>query len=79
MNNYFATSASIDITPDKNLPLAGLHRLNEQPFNKVDDPLEINAILLNQGKEKVVFLSADTLYVTDAIKKKILKIQIHFK
>ena len=73
MNNYFATSAKIDITPIKNLPLAGLNRLNEPSFNKIDDPLEINGILLNQGQENVVFLSADTLYVTDAIKKKILK------
>ena len=74
MNNYYSTSTKIEITPKKYLPLAGLHRLNSPSFKKIDDPLEINAILLNYKKENVVFLSADTLYVTDAIKKKILQI-----
>lgn len=53
---------SVDITPKKILPLAGLSARTGN-YTKISDPLEANAILLRNDRDQVVFLSADLLYI----------------
>ena len=48
----------VDITPDVPLQLAG-HGTRWKPSNRVEDPLEANAIVLRSQAERVVFLQVD--------------------
>jgi len=73
MNNYSATSARIDITPKKNIPLGGYAKFSRTPYQQVDDNLELNGVMLKYRNNHAVLLSADTLYVTDKIKEKIIQ------
>ena len=73
MNNYSATSARIDITPKKNIPLGGYAQFSRTPYQQVDNNLELNGIMLKYRNNHAVLLSADTLYVTDEIKEKIIQ------
>jgi hypothetical protein len=55
-------SGRIDITPPRPVPLAGVQgRL--QPWSRVASPLEANVLLLSQGGEQVLLLTADLLYI----------------
>lgn len=58
-----ARSASVDITPQTPVRLAGFGNQRPQPFDRINDPLEVNAIALEAGGKAVTFLSFDTLSV----------------
>ncbi len=65
------TAGSIDITPQRPLPLAG--RIERSgPSEGVHDPLELNALLLRAGSTTVAMLTADLLFVTEPLKEQIL-------
>ena len=70
-NSIYLAAASIDITPQNPLPLAGYRRRPDR-FSRVRDPLEVNGVLLRQGDRVAVILSADLLYVTDHLKDLVL-------
>jgi hypothetical protein len=55
-------AGSIDITPQRPIPLAGWQDRVE-PFDRVADSLEINGILLRDGDVSALVLSIDALYV----------------
>ena len=61
----------VDITPDVPLQLAG-HGTRWKPFNRVEDPLEANAIVLRSEAAKVVFLQVDVLSVGVDCRRRIL-------
>ena len=58
--------ASIDITPDHSVPLAGVEGRNEG-WQSVTSRLEANALLLGEGDDRVLFISADLLYFGAAL------------
>lgn len=57
---YFCSSAAVDITPVKPVPLAGYsgHRI----WRTGSTPLEANAVFLTDGRSQVLFISVDLLY-----------------
>ena len=65
------TSDSIDITPRRPLPLAGYE--NRRGVSEaVNDPLELNAVLLRTHQGDIAILTADLLFVTAELKRRIL-------
>ena len=54
-------SGHIDITPPAPVPLAGVEG-RVQPWREVTTPLEANALLLAEGDERVLMVTADLLY-----------------
>ena len=63
-------AGSVSITPDRPLPLAGfIDRL--EPSIGVADPLELNALLLRTPQATVTILTADLLFVTEELKRRI--------
>lgn len=56
-------SASVDISPTTPLPLAGFADRIGTPYRRINDPLEVNAISIEDDGRQVVFLSFDTLSV----------------
>lgn len=56
-------SASVDISPTTPLPLAGFGDRIDAPYLRINDPLEVNAISLEQEGRQVTLLSFDTLSV----------------
>jgi hypothetical protein len=70
-NDTSLAAGSIDITPERPLPLAGfVDRLG--PSDGVNDPLEMNGLLLRAGGRAVAILTADLLFVTEPLKQQIL-------
>ena len=66
-----AAAASTDITPSERIPLGGFSsRLN--PFERVSDPLEVNALLLDDGRTRVAIVSADLLFIGNDLRERIL-------
>jgi hypothetical protein len=64
-------AGSIDITPDRPVPLAGFaDRLG--PSDGVNDRLELNGLLLRMAGRAVAILTADLLFVTEPLKEQIL-------
>jgi hypothetical protein len=64
-------AGSVDVTPERPLPLAGfVDRLG--PSAGVNDPLEMNGLLLRAGGRAVAILTADLLFVTEPLKQQIL-------
>ncbi len=61
----------VDITPDVPLQLAG-HGTRWKPSNRVEDPLEANAIVLRSQAERVVFLQVNALSVGADCRRRIL-------
>ncbi len=59
MNELFVTTAVADITPQEPMPLGGFVNRKDL-FERIDDSLEMNGILLCQGDQRCLFLSADT-------------------
>lgn len=58
------------ITPDRSLPLAGFtDRL--EPSTAVADPLEMNGLLLRTPQDTIAILTADLLFVTADMKRRI--------
>lgn len=58
------------ITPDRSLPLAGFtDRL--EPSTGVADPLEMNGLLLRTPRDTIAILTADLLFVTADMKRRI--------
>jgi hypothetical protein len=63
-------AGSVSITPDRLLPLAGFtDRL--EPSTGVSDPLELNALLLRSPQTTCAILTADLLFVTEDLKRRI--------
>lgn len=63
-------AGSVSITPDRPLPLAGFtDRL--EPSTGVADPLELNALLLRTPQATLAILTADLLFVTEELKRRI--------
>ena len=63
-------AGSVSITPDRSLPLAGFtDRL--EPSTAVADPLELNALLLRTSQDTIAILTADLLFVTADVKRRI--------
>lgn len=60
-------AASADITPRKKLPLAGFSS-RTGAYAEVADPLEINVLVLRRGDAAALLLTADLLYVTEALR-----------
>jgi hypothetical protein len=58
---YRWAGGSVDITPDAPTPLAGCVG-RPQPWKAVSSRLEANAVLLDDGDARVLFISADLLY-----------------
>ncbi len=65
------SAGSIDISPQRPLPLAGFEgRLG--PSEGTSDPLELNGLLIRTMDRTLAILTADLLFVTDEIKHRIL-------
>jgi len=64
------TAGSIDITPRGPVPLAGFTD-RTGPSRGVADPLELNALLLRTPHTSVAILSADLLFVTEDLKRRV--------
>jgi len=60
---YFLRSASIDINPNRASPLAAGYSRRKEPFVSINDPLEMNLILLSDGRDEIAILSADLLNI----------------
>ncbi len=72
-DQYFLYSGgSADITPAKRVQLAGFAP-RTQPFLGIGDPLETNAVVLGSGDSKVVFVSADLLYIGKELRAGVLE------
>jgi len=70
--NYLFVGDSIDITPSRNIPLAG-YSGRSGAYRGIDDPLEANALVIKQGERKIVIISADLLYIGKEIHSYLLK------
>jgi len=66
-----AAAASTNITPSERIPLIG-SSARLKPFEKVDDPLEVNALLLDDGRARVAIVSADLLFIGGGLRERIL-------
>jgi len=64
------TAGSIDITPREPVPLAGFTD-RTGPSRGVADPLELNALLLRTPHASFAILSADLLFVTEDLKRRV--------
>src|SRR3989454_8382057 len=64
------TAGSIDIPPRGPVPLAGFTD-RTGPSRGVADPLELNALLLRTPHTSVAILSADLLFVTEDLKRRV--------
>ena len=64
------TAGSIDITPQGPVPLAGFTD-RTGPSRGVADPLELNALLLRTPHTSVAIVSADLLFVTEDLKRRV--------
>lgn len=60
---YSVAAGSVDITPDKPIPLAGYATLRNETFERIADRLEANVALLRHGDVTVAFLALDLMYV----------------
>lgn len=65
--------AKIEITPQIGTPLAGYGRRKGRPSTSVHDPLYARAIVLHQGVEKVVFVTADLVLIDAELREAVLK------
>src|SRR5439155_324819 len=70
-SSAFLSAGSVDITPDRPLPLAGYVN-RRAPSRGVADPLELNALLLRAPGQSVAILTADLLFVTTELKAQLL-------
>src|SRR5690242_15929124 len=71
-NGAFVSAGSVDITPDRPLPLAG-YEDRRGPSRGVADPLELNALLLRAPGQTIAILTADLLFVTAELKARLLE------
>src|SRR5439155_632214 len=71
-SSAFVSAGSVDITPDRPLPLAG-YADRRGPSRGVADPLELNALLLRAPGQSVAILTADLLFVTAELKARLLE------
>jgi hypothetical protein len=62
-NGYSIAAGSVDITPEKPIPLAGYAASRKETFERVADPLEANVALLRHGEVTVAFVALDLMYV----------------
>jgi hypothetical protein len=59
---FLCSSASIDITPQVPVSLAG-YQGRTQPFERIANNLEANAILLSTRETSILFVALDLAYV----------------
>jgi len=62
------SSLSIDITPQDKVELSGYANRVSNPYSEISTSLEANIVIL----DKVIFISVDTLYISQDIKEQIL-------
>lgn len=67
MTNIHATAGTVDITPDRALPLAG-SEIRTAAFTRVADRLEANALVLRHEGPPVVFVTADLMFVGEELR-----------
>jgi len=60
----YASAAALDITPSHPAPLFG-YEGRPAAFERIVDPLELNAILVRQGECVLLLVGADLLCVSD--------------
>lgn len=65
-----AAAASVDITPDESLPLAG-YGDRHGPYDQVADRLEANVLLLRLDDAFVTFISCDLLFVGQVLRQRL--------
>ena len=74
-NTLQAGFSRVNITPPLGTPLDGYYNIVERLAQTVLDELEVNALAVSDGKNKVVMLSADLLLIrnepTDAYRKRV--------
>lgn len=56
-------AAKANISPQEPIPLAGFGAERQSPFTRIADPLEANALVIEDGETQIVLLSLDTLSV----------------
>jgi hypothetical protein len=62
-DGYSIAAGSVDITPDKPIPLAGYATVRNKTFERIADRLEANVALLRHGDATVAFVGFDLMYV----------------
>lgn len=65
--DLFLAQSTIDITPLKPIPLCGWEDRTSS-FERIGSKLEINALVLTQGKKSQVYITVDLLFITDEVK-----------
>lgn len=70
---FSARAHSVEITPNKPLPLAGFAK-RKGNFHSVHDALEANVLLLQAGEKQIAVLSLDVLFVGPALTKEITEL-----
>ncbi|MGH8011424.1 MAG: hypothetical protein ACREQ4_02845 [Candidatus Binataceae bacterium] len=73
MHNQITIAAgSVDITPQRPVPLGGYAR-RLAPYEGIADPLEANALVIDGGSSKVVIVTTDLLYPGETLRNNLLK------
>jgi hypothetical protein len=72
-DGYSVASGSVDITPQRPIPLAGYATLRKPTFDRVADPLEANVVILRSCADTIVLIALDLMYVGGYLQDEILK------
>ena len=70
-DELFLKVGSVDITPLRPIPLAGLFDRTD-PYSTIADKLEANAVLLRDDKQKVIIVSTDLFFIGKTLRNGIL-------
>jgi len=62
-DGYSIAAGTVDITPDKPIPLAGYAAVRKKTFEHIADRLEANVALLRHGDVTIAFVALDLMYV----------------
>lgn len=62
-DGYSIAAGSVDITPERPIPLAGYAALRKKTFERIADRLEANVALLRHEDTTVAFVTLDLMYV----------------
>src|SRR3954452_2474135 len=71
-NSHNARAGSVDITPLDRLPLAGFQDRRGSSA-RIHDRLELNALVVEGSEGTIAILSADLLFATDTLKRRLLE------
>ena len=67
MTSIYAAAGTVNITPDRALPLAG-SEIRKAQFTRVADLLEANALVLRQNGPPVVLVAADLMFIGEELR-----------